>query len=278
LNATKTAFEELDKVLDGLVGQVINTIDQIIPHLAEMQSLLSQRGKARKKVLKAAGLPSWPEYGQAYAAKLDCSFRTIQDHITGLHRNGKSGPSSQQTNTKSKCKPLRLDARQQSTIVKAQLAVNDVIDALKSGGDWQTAVAEYDKVAVAPEKLDSFVNTLSPEPDWKAILIELVDLLEEHRDGLPLPVLKQKRAIETMLGAGALQRSSSTLKILATPRKLPKSVGLECAGCEALHRGIAAKAEANPDWSDQQLSEACGCSPTIVRQAKTRFLVWKEAA
>jgi phage-related protein len=67
LNATKTAFEELDKVLDGLVGQVINTIDQIIPHLAEMQSLLSQRGKARKKVLKAAGLPSWPEYGLHHA-------------------------------------------------------------------------------------------------------------------------------------------------------------------------------------------------------------------
>jgi len=66
-NATKTAFEELDKVLHGLAEQVIHTIHQITPHLAEMQSLLSQRGKTRKTVLKSAGLPSWTEYARGTA-------------------------------------------------------------------------------------------------------------------------------------------------------------------------------------------------------------------
>jgi len=83
-------------------------MDQIIPHLAEMQSLLSQRGRARKKVLNAARLPSWPEYGKAYAAKLECSFRTIQGHITGLKRNGKRGPS---TSTKNSQQGKRLGKR-----------------------------------------------------------------------------------------------------------------------------------------------------------------------
>jgi hypothetical protein len=37
LDAAMTAFKELDKVLNGLAEQVVFTIDQIIPHLAEMQ-------------------------------------------------------------------------------------------------------------------------------------------------------------------------------------------------------------------------------------------------
>lgn len=70
-NATKAAFDELDSVLHGLADQVVFTIDQIIPHLAEMQSLLSQRGRARRKVLKAADLPTWPEYGKEYRRRVE---------------------------------------------------------------------------------------------------------------------------------------------------------------------------------------------------------------
>lgn len=142
-DATKTAYEELNSVLDGLAEQVVYTIDQIIPHLAEMQSLLSQRGKARKKVLSEAGVPSWPEYGKAYAAKLECSFRTIQDHITGLRRNGKSGPSQSKKNAQKPrrdgggkpSKPWHADANDSRALAGAQLAINDLIAAYEAGAD-----------------------------------------------------------------------------------------------------------------------------------------------
>ena len=66
----------------------------------------------------------------------------------------------------------------------------------------------------------------------------------------------------------------------AQPSAVPVPVSLpilgQCGGCQDMHRGIAAKAEANPDWNDRQLSEDSGCSLTIVRQAKTRYLEWKQ--
>jgi hypothetical protein len=199
-DATKTAFQELDAILDGLAEQVVHTLDQVIPRLAEMQALLSQRGKARKKVLKQAGLPSWTAYANKYAKKLSCSLRTVQDHIMVFNSTGKSGPSRQK-NATPRGKPLQLDARQQATLVKAQLAANDMVAALKSGGDLQTAVAKYRKLAVAPARLDSYLNTLNLEPDWKQVLVELVDVLEKFGEKLPLAVLNQKRAVERLLNA-----------------------------------------------------------------------------
>ena len=197
-DATKTAFQELDAILHGIAEQVVHTLDQVIPRLAEMQALLSQRGKARKIVLKRAGLPSWTVYANEYAQKLSCSLRTVQDHIMVFISTGKPGPSRQKKTTPHS-KPLRLDARQQATLVKAQLAANDMVAALKSGGDLQTAVAKYHKVAVTPTRLDSYMNTLNLEPDWKQVLVELMGVLEEFGEKLPLAVLIQKRAVEKLL-------------------------------------------------------------------------------
>jgi hypothetical protein len=180
-NATKTAFEELDRALDSLAERVIHTIDQIIPQLAEMQSLLSQRGKARKKVLTAAGLPSWPEYGKAYAAKLKCSFRTIQDHITGLRRNGKSGPSQSTKNVlqpkrngDSGCsKPWHATAKESRVLAGAQLAINDLIAAYEAGADLAPAYQQYKKVAVSPTKLSDIVESAKPASNKADVNVEV---------------------------------------------------------------------------------------------------------
>jgi hypothetical protein len=194
-NATKAAFNELKSVLDSLAEQVIFTIDQIIPHLAEMQSLLSQRGKARRKVLKQAGLPSWPEYGQAYAAKLDCSFRTIQDHITGLRRNGKSGPSQSTKNGQQPkrngdskpSKPWHASAKDSRALAGAQLAINDMIAAYEAGADLEPAYQQYKKVAVSPTKLSDIVESTKPESnkanteaEVKKKLVPVVEAAERY--------------------------------------------------------------------------------------------------
>jgi hypothetical protein len=118
--------------------------------------------------------------------------------ISGFRRNGKSGPSRQKKTTP-QSKPLRLDAHKQGALVQARLAANDMVVALKSGGDWQTAMVKYDKVAVTPAKLNSYVDTLSLECDWKQVLVELMAVLEQFGDRLPLAVLSKKRTIEKLL-------------------------------------------------------------------------------
>jgi len=196
---TKLEFDKLYSRLDRHSEQVgFITVNQIIPDLERMQALLSQRGRNRKQVLKAAGLPSWQEYASGYAAKLNRSFRTIQDHITGFRRTGKSGPSQSKGSDKG-ATPLRLDRRQQASLVKAQLAANDLVAALKAGHDWREAVSAYESVAVSPSKLESFVNTVTPEPDWRAVIADLMKDLEEVGDRLPLKVLSRVRTIEKML-------------------------------------------------------------------------------
>jgi hypothetical protein len=129
----------------------------------------------------------------------------------------KSGPS-QRKKAKPQSKPLRLDAREQASMVKAQLAINNVVAALKNNGDWQSALAEYDKVAVAPGKLDSFVNRLNPDPDWKAILIELVAVLEQHGEKLPVPVLNKKRTVEKLLDGKDLSLPDRTDRVMPAKR------------------------------------------------------------
>ena len=54
VEGTKTAYAELSALLDGLANAIPN-LEQLAPHLGKMQSLLSQRGADRKKVLKQWG-------------------------------------------------------------------------------------------------------------------------------------------------------------------------------------------------------------------------------
>ena len=53
-------------------------------------------------------------------------------------------------------------------------------------------------------KLDSYVTTLNSEPDWKQVLVELIEVLDQSGDRLPLPVLNKKRVIERLLDGNEL--------------------------------------------------------------------------
>jgi hypothetical protein len=201
VNGTKKAYEELSGVLDKLAATVVQTLDRMVPYLAKMQSLLSQRGADRKKILRTAGLPGWTDWARDYASKLDRSLRTIQDRIRqfrGSQAGGIAGPTGK-TKSGSKGERLKLDSRQQAALVKAQVAANDLVAALKNGADWQTPLAEYEKVSVTPAKLDSFVSALSPEPDWKNVLAKFVDELERCDGELPIPAVHALRAVQKLL-------------------------------------------------------------------------------
>jgi hypothetical protein len=242
VEGTKKAFEELNGVLDKLATTVVQTLDQMVPHLAKMQSLLSQRGADRKKVLQRAGLPGWTHWAKAYASKLDRSLRTIQDRIKQFRGQQACGIADPTVKTKSSSngERLKLDSRQQAALVKAQVAANDLVAALKNGADWQTPLAEYEKVAVTPAKLDTFMNALNPEPDWKNILTQLVDTLEQCGGELPNPAIKALGAVQRLL-------PSRQATVPQCRLQRPGSTTLQ-AGKETSPAMRRANGSTNPSW------------------------------
>jgi hypothetical protein len=241
VEGTKKAFEELNGVLDELAATVVRTLDQVVPCLAKMQSLLSQRGADRKKVLQRAGLPGWTHWAKAYAGRLDRSLRTVQDRIRQFQGKQAGGIASPADKTKggSNGERLKLDSRQQGALVKAQLAANDLVATLENDGDWQAALATYRKVSVSPDKLDSFVNALNLEPNWKGILAKLANTLEHCVGELPAPAMNALRAVQKLLDGKPDQQQ-------APPRK-PKAAVTKQSHVQRNRKGSACCAVAGEE-------------------------------
>jgi hypothetical protein len=205
VDATRKTFDELAGVLTAKASTVIHTIAEIRPHLAAMQSLLSQRGEDRKKVLQLAGLPTWTKWAVAYAAKLNCTVRTIQSHIKSLRQPEKG----KDRRIKDKAL-LKLDGRQQKALVRAQVAANDLAAALRSGGDWQTCLAQYERSAVSPERLDGFLSALDPGPDWQELLRGFLGMVQQNEDRLSEATVEEMRRLQQLSGRIPNQSRTTT--------------------------------------------------------------------
>lgn len=75
---------EFERLKSGIEENAINVkeiIQSTLPELARMQSLLSQRGTKRRKVLKQAGMPSWTEFAYEYSKKVGYSVRQLRNFI-----------------------------------------------------------------------------------------------------------------------------------------------------------------------------------------------------
>jgi hypothetical protein len=96
--------------------------------------------------------------------------------------------------------PFSLDGREQAPLVKARLATNDLVAALKGGGDWHPALSEYAKVAVTTIMLDPNLHPMNPEPDWKNILAQFANAPEQCTDRLPVLAAVASHAVRAVLG------------------------------------------------------------------------------
>lgn len=90
---TRREFDRLNAALSKLGNTLVYTIDQSIPLLSDVQTLTSQRGGARKKVLQEAKLPEWKPYLQQWAERYGVSIRTLQRKIAE-YRGKKSSNST----------------------------------------------------------------------------------------------------------------------------------------------------------------------------------------
>jgi hypothetical protein len=90
-------------------------------------------------------------------------------------------------------------------------------------------IAEPEKVAAAPNMLNPPVSELSAEPDWKHVLVELIAVLEQSGQRLPLVVLKEKLKIESLL-AGKWQGSPEGAAFSNTTKRYNKVERLDAEG------------------------------------------------
>ena len=93
------------------------------------------------------------------------------------------------------------------------------------------------RTGTAGPSLQKKTRPQAPEPDWKALLIELIAVLDRHGDRLPLPVLNKKRVIETMLGGGACKTSASAIESVRnlTAYQVEKRGDLEATEYAVVH-------------------------------------------
>lgn len=229
VDTTKITYENLERTLTGLADAVISSIDQIVPQLAEMQALMSQRGKKRKKVLQQAGVPSWKKWATEYGKKFDRSFRTLQQRIREW-RGGTARPQNSRIPTP---RVPKLTPKQQTALVKAQVAANDLVRDVENAGNYAPAMAEYKRVAVSPLTLAGYLEAFDQEPDWKEVLRDLLTLLEPHQICLPEAIRKQLQSLKAKIGAPPL---SSGTPLPAVPDKLVK----------------AAQPASSPAWADTE--------------------------
>jgi hypothetical protein len=218
VQSAKAMFEQINTTLNGLVDQVTQTLEEMTPYLAEMQALTSQRG-AKKSVLKAAGIPKWSIFGKSFSAKLQCSFRTIQ-RVVKLHRDAGEGSTVHGPNNQRRQRPIGLTSRQQTALVEAQVAANDLVLALESSRDYERALASYKRAAVSRDKLDDMVNVVSREPDWKSMLGQLLIILEPHEGSLPSDAVAQIHSLRqaALATADQPQKGDARQKPSAQPK------------------------------------------------------------
>jgi hypothetical protein len=130
-------------------------------------------------------------------------------------------------------------------------------------------------------KLQSLVKSATPVVvNINVRAAELARELESFQWPQKLSTVDRQRLnpVVTQRLVDALRDAARQLATLAeqfgSNQKVTFSILGQCGGCSDMHKGVAAMAEAHPDWSDEQLADDSGCSVTIVRQALTRHL-WK---
>jgi hypothetical protein len=133
---------------------------------------VSQRGEDKDQ--RPDGLPSWTGYFFTFKEKfhLQISLRTVQCAFRKM-----DGPKLPAAPTP-KAKPLVLSAHDRRRLVEAAVVGNELVEAWEQGGDVESAVNEYKRIAVDSRKLDSIVNP--PEPDVNNIADRRLDPAENR--------------------------------------------------------------------------------------------------
>jgi hypothetical protein len=173
------AYTTTDKTIVDLTGNFVGAADaakqkqdEIIPHLAYMQSLLSKKGKNHHLVVKARKkgnkIPWWSTYYAKYKDRLWESLRTMERRI----REFRKDPSVETTKREKGVKPKHLTPLEHKLLGTAT-CVREVIVDLRAGRVGE-AIAKLDKNTPTQDRiaehLERGVKPSHDNPDGNAKL------------------------------------------------------------------------------------------------------------
>lgn len=156
---TRREFDRLNAALTRLGDAVICTVDQIVPILSDVQTLTSQRGAARKKVLREAKLPEWTPFLQKYADRFGLGIRTLQRMIAA-HR-GKAAAN------KAKGKPTKPSAEE--TDIEAEVR-RRLVPVVEAGEEYIRGLERIVYSATVALTDDQRYALRKPCEEWRKIL------------------------------------------------------------------------------------------------------------
>jgi len=163
----KTIDDLTDKFVDK-VGEAKRAQDDIIPHLAHMQSLLSKKGANHHLVIAARKqghkIPWWTDYYESYRDRLWESLRTMERRIA-KYRNDPTAPEPKPDRNAIP----RLTKADRKRLVEASHRANELIAALEAGRDGKKEISDF-KAVMDATRLDDIVQVQEREFEYLDLL------------------------------------------------------------------------------------------------------------
>jgi hypothetical protein len=172
-----SAYDEKDKIIADLTGKFVaqageakKAQDDVLPHLAFMQSLLSKKGSNHEFVIQARKkghrIPWWSSYYEKYKDSLWESLRTMERRIAAYRRDPSVGTTKPGKGTKPK-HLSQLEHKLLGTAVTVREAIVDL-----RAGRTEDAIAKLDKNTPTHDRIGEYVaRGVKPShdnPDGKA--------------------------------------------------------------------------------------------------------------
>jgi alkylated DNA repair dioxygenase AlkB len=194
------AYDHKKKTIDDLTGKFVDKAneakqaqDDILPHLADMQSLLSKKGTNHHLVIAARKqghkIPWWTEYYESYKDKLWKSLRTMERRIAE-YRNDPTAPAPGRTSDRD---PVpHFNRAERKALIEGNHRAVEMVDALEAGRDAKHEITEF-KAVMTAKRLDDIMQAHEQEPDYKGILMKVMQTVADMNATLPAAFVKSVR-------------------------------------------------------------------------------------
>jgi hypothetical protein len=184
------AYDHKKKTIDDLTGRFVEKAnkakqaqDDILPHLADMQSLLSKKGTNHHLVIAARKqghkIPWWTEYYESYKDKLWESLRTMERRIAE-YRNDPTAPAT----TRDSDPVPHFNRAERKALIEGNHRAVEMVSAVEAGRDAKQEIANF-KAVMNAKRLDDIMQAHEHEPDYKVILTKLVQTVADMKASLP---------------------------------------------------------------------------------------------
>jgi hypothetical protein len=182
-NTKKKTIDDLTDVFVDKAGEAKQAQDDILPHLSDMQSLLSKKGTNHHLVIAARKqgnkIPWWTEYYETYKDKLWESLRTMERRIAA-YRGDPTMPAP---------KPDRdpvahFNKAARNAMIEGNHRAVEIVAALEAGRDAKKEIADF-KAVMNAKRLDDILQAHNQEADYKGILSKVLQTVADMKASLP---------------------------------------------------------------------------------------------